>query len=146
MVSYPALIRKDRDSDFAVEFPDFPGCVSAAPNLDEALRLAEDALRFHADGMLEDGEAIPAPTPLERILESAEAQGAAAYLVRLMPKKGRAVRVNITLDENLLADIDAATREQGMTRSGFLADAARGALDPFLSRLRATMPKDRHNV
>ena len=29
MVAYIALLRKDRASDYGVEFPDFPGCVTA---------------------------------------------------------------------------------------------------------------------
>jgi predicted RNase H-like HicB family nuclease len=135
MAYYPALIRKEPASDVGVEFPDFPGCVTAAPTLDEALSLAGEALRFHVDGIVEDGEAIPDPTLLETVLESSDAQGAAAFLVRLSPPKGRAIRVNITLDENLLAEIDAAARDQGTTRSGFLAMSARWAVDPFVAKL-----------
>ena len=125
---YPALIRKDSDSDFGVEFPDLPGCVTSGTTIDEALRLAEEALRFHVDGMLEDGEPAPSPSPIEAVLVSGVAQGAAIYLVRLQPAKGRAMRVNITLDENLLHEIDIATVQLGMSRSGFLSDAARTAL------------------
>lgn len=144
MISYPALIRKESNSDFGVEFPDFPGCVAAAPTVNEALHQAEEALRFHVDGMLEDGTPIPEPTALEQVLEEAASSGAAAYLVRLLPEKGRAVRVNITIDENLLADIDGAAREKGMSRSAFLADAARYEIDPFLRRLREAIPRGGH--
>jgi predicted RNase H-like HicB family nuclease len=126
---YPALIRKDADSDFGVEFPDLPGCVTAGTTIDRALRLAEEALRFRVDGLLDDGEQIPPPTPIGDVLESGEAQGAAIYLVRLLPSKGRAVRVNITLDEHLLEGIDIAAVQSGDTRSGFLATAARAALE-----------------
>ncbi len=38
MASYIALIRKDADSDFGVDFPDFPGCVSAGATLDDLRR------------------------------------------------------------------------------------------------------------
>ena len=126
---YPALIRKDADSDFGVEFPDLPGCVTAGETIDEALRFAEEALRFHVDGMLQDGEPVPLPSPIEAVLESGEARGAAIYLVRLLPAKGRAVRINITLDEHLLQAIDIAAVQKGMSRSGFLSDAARVALE-----------------
>jgi predicted RNase H-like HicB family nuclease len=125
---YPALIRKDSHSDFGVEFPDLSGCVTGGTTIEEALLFAEEALRFHADGMLEDGEPVPPPSPIETVLESGAAQGAAIYLVRLQPAKGRATRVNITLDENLLHEIDMATAQLGMSRSGFLSDAARTAL------------------
>ncbi len=34
-------------------------------------------------------------------------------------------RVNLTFDEHLLSDIDAAAAERGSSRSAFLAEAAR---------------------
>ncbi len=34
--SYIALLRKDEGSDYGVEFPDFPGCVTAGKTLEEA--------------------------------------------------------------------------------------------------------------
>jgi predicted RNase H-like HicB family nuclease len=40
-MDYIAYLHKDRDSDFGVSFPDFPGCVTAGKTLDEARRLAE---------------------------------------------------------------------------------------------------------
>ena len=137
---YPALIRKDADSDFGVEFPDLPGCITAADTIDAALHHAEEALRFHVDGMLEDGEPVPPPTPIEHILESEQAHGAAIYLVRLLQAKGRAVRVNITLEENLLEQIDIEATRSGMSRSGFLSEAARTTLDErFVRRLEEKM-------
>jgi predicted RNase H-like HicB family nuclease len=50
----------DADSDFGVDFPDFPGCVTAGTTLDEPLRMAQEALEFHIGGMVEDGEELPA--------------------------------------------------------------------------------------
>ncbi len=47
MTSFIGLIRKDADSDFGVDFPDFPGCVSARATLDEARRMAQEALELH---------------------------------------------------------------------------------------------------
>jgi predicted RNase H-like HicB family nuclease len=137
---YPALIRKDATSEFGVEFPDLPGCVTAGDTIDAALHLAEEALRFHVDGIIEDGEAVPPPAPIEGVLESGEANGAAIYLVRLLPTKGRAVRVNITLEEHLLEEIDIAAVQSGASRSGFLSRAARTALDGYFDeRLKRAM-------
>ena len=61
MADYIALIHKEPASDYGVSFPDFPGCVTAGATLDEARRGAVEALAFHIDGMVEDGEAIPSP-------------------------------------------------------------------------------------
>lgn len=43
MTSYVGLLRKDAASDYGVEFPDFPGCVTAGRDLDEARRMAVEA-------------------------------------------------------------------------------------------------------
>ncbi len=83
MKHYPALIRKTPDSDYGVEFPDFPGCVTAGLTVDEALVMAEQALAFHVEGMRDDGEAVPEPTDLEDVLKSDSVADAAAVLIAL---------------------------------------------------------------
>jgi predicted RNase H-like HicB family nuclease len=61
------LIHKDTDSHFGVSFPDFPGVVTAGTNLDDARAMAEEALTFHIEGLVEDGEAIPSLQPWKRL-------------------------------------------------------------------------------
>ena len=109
---YFALVTKEEDSDWNVVFPDLPGCVTAGRSLDEAVTFAEEAL------------ALP-----EDVMADPESAGALFYLVPLKPLTGRTSRVNITLDEYLLAEIDAAAKQVGSNRSKFLAAAAREALD-----------------
>ena len=48
---YIALIHKDANSDYGVSFADLPGVISAGRNLDEARRMATEALAFHLKGM-----------------------------------------------------------------------------------------------
>ena len=36
MRSYIAVLHKDKDSDYGVSFPDFPGCITAGSSLEEA--------------------------------------------------------------------------------------------------------------
>src|SRR5947207_12839211 len=112
MTSYIGLIRKDSDSDFGVDFPDFPGCVSAGATLDEARRMAQEALEFHVGGMIEDGEKLPAPSSLEAIMADPENSAAVAFLVTLQEPADRAVRVNITLPERLLRRIDERAKNR----------------------------------
>src|SRR5258708_33334263 len=77
-MDYIAYLHKDRKSDFGVSFPDFLGCVTAGKTLDEAHRLAAEALTLHIEGMMEDGEAIPEPSTLDRLAgETAEKRGGA---------------------------------------------------------------------
>ncbi|MBY4639239.1 type II toxin-antitoxin system HicB family antitoxin [Gluconacetobacter entanii] len=72
MTCYIGLIRKDADSDFGVDFPDFPGCVSAGSTLAEAQQMAKEVLLGHIACMREDGEALPAPSSLEDIMSDPE--------------------------------------------------------------------------
>jgi predicted RNase H-like HicB family nuclease len=128
MKDYIALIHKDTDSDYGVSFPDFPGCISAGATLDEARGMAEEALAFHIDGMTEDGDAIPEPSSLETIMADRQNLDAVAILVPGPVRTAKAVRVNITLPEDTLREIDAHAEARGFTRSGFLARAARAAM------------------
>lgn len=59
---YVGIVTREKDSDYGVVFPDFPGCVTAGSTLKEANSMAKEALQFHIDGMLEDGEDLPEPT------------------------------------------------------------------------------------
>jgi predicted RNase H-like HicB family nuclease len=124
MPSYIGLIRKDADSDFGVDFPDFPGCISAGTTLDEARRMAQEALELHVGGMIEDGEALPVGSSLETIMADPENADAVAFVVTVPDAADRTVRVNITLPERLLRRID----ERAKNRSAFLARAAEKAL------------------
>lgn len=128
MTDYIALIHKEPASDYGVSFPDFPGCVTAGVTLDEARREAAEALALHIDGMIEDGEAIPAPSSLEDVMAERENREAVAFLVSAQARQTRAVRVNITLPEDVLADVDRLAGRQGLSRSAFLARAARRAM------------------
>ena len=122
-IYYPALIDKYPDSDFGVSFPDLPGCVSAGETMEEAMIGAQEALAGHIALMLSDGETLPAPSPLEAVAAGKEPSTVAVTLIAaVLP--GRARRVNVTLDEALLEEIDQISNN----RSGFLAEAARAEL------------------
>ena len=68
MAHYIGIIHKEPASDYGVSFPDFPGCVTAGTDLDDARRMSEEALAYHVEGMMEDGEPIPAPSSLEEVM------------------------------------------------------------------------------
>lgn len=124
MAAYIALLRKDAGSDYGVEFPDFPGVVTAGSTLEEARAMAEEALAFHIEGMVEDGEALPEPRTLDQIAQLPESKDAVAFLVPVPEQPERVLRVNITLPAPTLQKIDAYAETQGLTRSGFLVRAA----------------------
>ncbi len=122
MKTYIALLRKEEGSSYGVDFPDFPGCITGGESLDVAYKEAPEALQFHVKGMLEDEEEIPEPTSLEDIMADADNEDAVPFLVQLSEAKTK--RVNITISEVILRDIDAYARKHSMSRSAFLANAA----------------------
>jgi predicted RNase H-like HicB family nuclease len=128
MRQYIALIHKDRGSDFGVSFPDLPGCITAGSSLDEARDRAAEALAFHLEGMAEDGEPIPEPSSLEAVMTDEVNRDGVAILVPAPDRPIKSVRINITLPEDVLEEIDRYAESRGLTRSGFLAKAAKLAI------------------
>jgi predicted RNase H-like HicB family nuclease len=120
---YVAIIERAKDG-FGVFFPDIPGCTSAGATVHEAAANAEQALQAHLTLNLEYGEALPEPSAFDTIPADPDINEAARILVRF-DVPGRAVRVNVTMPEDLLKAIDNFAKGNGYTRSGLLAHAAR---------------------
>lgn len=143
MSNYIAIIHKDPESDFGICFPDLPGCISAGRTIDEAKELAQEALSLHIHGMLEDGEEIPPPSRLEDVMAEPEYSDAVAFLVVSAPEsKPKAVRVNVTIPEDMLEKIDAAAKKRNMSRSSYLVQAAKTAMRTSLRRPKASKAQD----
>ena len=90
--------------------------------------MAAEALALHIEGMVEDGDAVPAPSNLEAVMAETENRDGVAILISAPAATIKAVRVNITLPADVLAEIDIFAEANGYTRSGFLAKAAKKAL------------------
>ena len=128
MRHYIALIHKEADSDYGVSFPDLPGCITAGSTLDEAREMATEALALQVTGMAEDGEPVPEPSLLEAVMRDPENRDGVAILVPLADGPIKSIRVNVTIPEDALAQIDAYAEAHGFTRSGFLVTAAKRIL------------------
>jgi predicted RNase H-like HicB family nuclease len=125
VMEYIAYLHKDRDSDYGVSFPDFPGCITAGKTLDEAGRMAVEALNLHIQGMIEDGESVPEPSKLDDVANNAAQRGAIVFMVSV-DAPDATVRVNITARESQIKRIDELAEAAGMTRSGYIVRAAIG--------------------
>lgn len=121
-VYYPAIIERDAEG-FGVYFPDLPGCTSAGDTIQEAAINAEEALNGHLAVSAEHGHAVAEPREIDAVAPYEGSQEAARILVR-GERPGRAVRIQVSIDDGLLARIDRVAKN----RSGFLADAARAKL------------------
>ena len=129
MARYLALVDGEAGA-YGVVVPDMPGCTSAGSSTDEALRNAVAAVRLWADDAIADGERLPTPRSAEELrgdedIASALAAGAALAFVPLILDAGRPAKANLSLDVGLIAAIDEAAAARGLTRSAFLASAAR---------------------
>ena len=122
-MEYIAYLHKDKKSDFGVSFPDFPGCVTAGSTLEEARRLAGEALAMHVAGMREDGEAVPKPSTLDDLRSDPAMKGAVAFLTELREPE-KVVRINITVRKSQIAEIDRRARAKGLTRSSYIVQSA----------------------
>lgn len=121
MTSYVAYLRKDKDSDYGVEFPDLSGCISAGRTLEEAKAMAAEALAGHVATLQELGQPVPGPSSLDQLAEDPHRGNAVMLLVDLDPSLLKAERVNVMIPRHLLGRIDAAS---GGNRSRFLVEAA----------------------
>lgn len=127
---YLGIVEKDPDSAYGIWFPDMPGCFPASDELSDLPQEAILALRQHVEVLESSGLPVPEPRPFDAVMQDADvraalAQGATTLLVPLLADAGRTVRVNISLDKGLVDQIDEAAAARGLTRSAFLAQAAR---------------------
>lgn len=64
---YPIAIEQgDAEHCYGVIVPDLPGCFSAGDSFEEALENAKEAIKFHLETIVDDGEVIPLPSPIEQ--------------------------------------------------------------------------------
>jgi predicted RNase H-like HicB family nuclease len=129
MLNYLALVEKDADSAFGIRFPDIPGCFSASDTAEDIVSSAVEALQLWAEDMR-----LPTPSSHESLVnrpDVKEALAKGAYLVSipLIDNDTAVVRANVTFERGMLRAIDAAARERGLTRSAFLASAARREIE-----------------
>lgn len=55
------------DDGISIEFPDLPGCLPCANDMNEAIKNAREALGLHIWSMEQDGDVIPEPTSITEI-------------------------------------------------------------------------------
>lgn len=125
-MQYPIFIHKDEDSDYGVIVPDLPGCFSAGETIEKAIINAHEAIECHLEGLLLDNESIPLKKPIEQHLDNPDFKGGVLAVVEIDISKvsGKTTRINVSLPERFLKQIDEYTKQHGGNRSGFLVDAA----------------------
>ncbi len=59
-MKYTIVIEKT-PNNYAAYAPDLPGCGTTGPTRDEVIRLMQEAIEFHLEGLRRDGEPVPPP-------------------------------------------------------------------------------------
>ena len=115
---------------WGVAVPDLPGCFSAGDTMDEAMENARQAIDQQVEIMIGDGATIPAARPLSVLQADPEYAGWVWAVVDVPVEKylGPAEKINITVPRLMLTRIDEYAKSHGMSRSGFLVEAARSAM------------------
>ena len=60
-MKYAVIVEKGASS-FGAHVPDLPGCVAVADTKQEVLKLIQEAIEFHLEGLREEGQPIPWPS------------------------------------------------------------------------------------
>ena len=123
---YPAVFTYEQGQEIAVSFPDLE-CATSGTNEDNALLSARELLGCVLNGLEEDGENIPAPTPLPLVkLEENER----VVLVDVYMPSIRMAQVNRSVSRTvtLPAWLNAAALERQVNFSQVLQDALKEQL------------------
>lgn len=127
--SYPAILEPTKNG-YSVFFPDLPGAVSAGDDYEDAIKNAEECLSLHLYGMTTDGNKLPKPSHMSKILKGLD-KGELATLIHpdifgvKARQEDKAIRVNISLPKSLLEAIDSRARQLGIDRSKLIQKAAK---------------------
>lgn len=127
----PIAIHKDENSVYGVIVPDIPGCHSWGDTIDDAIRNSKEAIRDHLEILLESGAPLVVQTSsIDALINQPDyADAIWAYAeVDLSDLDPKPERVNISLPRFVLRRIDAYTKANHETRSGFLSRVALRAL------------------
>ncbi|MGQ0486373.1 MAG: type II toxin-antitoxin system HicB family antitoxin [Hyphomicrobiales bacterium] len=65
-----AIIIERTGNNFSAYVPDLPGCVAAGETARDVKREIREAIRFHIEGLREDGLPVPAPTSIAGYVEA----------------------------------------------------------------------------
>ena len=65
-----AVVIEQAVGNYSACVPDLPGCVATGPTVAEVEQEIREAIRFHIEGLEEDGLPVPAPTTLAEYVDA----------------------------------------------------------------------------
>lgn len=68
MLKYVIIIEKAQDGGYGAYVPDLPGCIGMGRDYESALENTVEAIKFHLEGLKEEGLDIPLPNAMSETL------------------------------------------------------------------------------
>ncbi len=65
-----AIVIEKADGNYSAYVPDLPGCVATGQTITEVEVEISEAIRFHIEGLEEDGLPVPQPTAIAEYVEA----------------------------------------------------------------------------
>jgi predicted RNase H-like HicB family nuclease len=65
-----AIVIEKADGNYSAYVPDLPGCIATGETVAAVESEIRDAIRFHIDGLKEDGLPVPKPTSIADYVEA----------------------------------------------------------------------------
>ena len=129
----------DKRIDYQVSVPDLPGCAISANTIDIGMEEVTKAIKSHLAILAEYGEKVPNAKGLDNhrknfIVENPHTFSQAFWAIvsiDITPYLGKSHKINVTLPELLIAQIDDKVSKSSdyKTRSGFIASACFAELE-----------------
>lgn len=122
-MKYLTIIHKEHNTAYGVSLPDFPGCFSAADNIEDIEKNIQEAVELYADGNNEFEP--PVASTIEQVAELKTAKDGTLLMVDINFDflQTKSVPVNITMPIYLKKRMDRAVKAKGMNRSQYIQKA-----------------------
>jgi predicted RNase H-like HicB family nuclease len=65
-----AVVIEKAEGNYSAYVPDLPGCVATGGSIQAIEREIREAIRFHLEGLREDGLPIPQPTSIAEYIDT----------------------------------------------------------------------------
>jgi len=139
-MNYAVVFKNDdKNTGYQVSVPDLPGCAITEKSIDLGMEKITKAIQSHLAILAEYGERVPNGKGLDShrknyILENPHTFSQALWAIvhiDITPYLGKSHKINVTLPELLIAQIDDKVSKSSdyKTRSGFIASACFAELD-----------------
>jgi len=130
---YISLFIRDSKGKYAVFFPDFPEIASCGEDIDDAMKMARDALKIAVEEYTKENRKLPKPSDMnavkqweQKLCEGEDmSQSESMYPMFPCPNVDtRSVKITLSIPICALNALDRKARELGLTRSGCVAQYA----------------------